>query len=113
MEDESTGVVKTKKKHKHEPSSFAYLIKCSFDDSLDHLEIYRGDQCAKRFTEGLTAKIKDLYETHVLNKYVDVIMTEDDRSAFDNCTLCHICKKAIESVSEKVVDHCHITGKKT
>lgn len=113
VEDESFEGVKTKKKHKHVPSSFAYLIKCSFDESLDHFELYRGDQCAKRFTEGLTAKIKDLYETHVFNKYANVIMNEEDRRTFKNCTICHICKKAIETVSDKVVDHCHLTGKET
>ena len=109
--DGTDGAAKTKKKHQHVPSSFAYLIKCSFDESLDHLEVYRGEECGPKFVKGLTEKIKDLYETHVFNRYVPLVMSAEEEKEFKNCTNCFICKKDITDPSEKARDHCHITGK--
>lgn len=102
---------KTKKKHEHVPSSFAYLIKCSFDDSLDHLEIYRGEDSAQKFVKSLTEKLKDLYESHVFNKFVPLNMTAEEEQSFQGSNICHICKKLISNPSDKVREHDHLSGK--
>ena len=39
----------------------------------------------------------------------DVIMTEEDQENFKNSNICRFCEKIIES--DKVRDHCHLTGK--
>ena len=39
----------------------------------------------------------------------DIIMTEDDEEDFKNIDVCRFCEKEI--ISDKVRDHCHLTGK--
>ena len=39
----------------------------------------------------------------------DIIMTEEDEEDFRNDNICRFCEKIIES--DKVRDHCHLTGK--
>lgn len=109
--DESMTGSKTLKKHQHVPSSFAYLIKCNFDETLDHLEVYRGEDSAKKFVKGLTEKVKDLYESHIFNKYVPLRMSLEEEEDFQRSSTCHICKKIISNRNDKVRDHCHLTGK--
>ncbi|KAK9739056.1 hypothetical protein QE152_g9317 [Popillia japonica] len=41
------------KHYAHEPYSFAYYIKCSFDDNLSKLQIYRGENAASIFIQKL------------------------------------------------------------
>jgi hypothetical protein len=38
-----------------------------------------------------------------------MIMTDEDRKDFNAPTVCHICGEDL--ISDKVRDHCHITGK--
>ena len=38
-------------------------------------------------------------------------MTQEDKEGFENNNVCRFCEKDIES--EKVRDHCHLTGKYT
>ena len=101
----------TTQKHLHIPSSFAYLIKCSFDESLDCLEVYRGENSGEEFVRSLTSKIKDLYEQYVFNKFVPLVMSEENNKHCHATAKCHICEKIIEDPTEKVRDHCHMTGK--
>ena len=108
--NETVEGAKTRKKHKHVPSSFAYLIKCSFDESLDHFEIFRGEDCGQQFVQSLTEKIKTLYETYVFNKKVRLKMSASELSDFEEQWICHICKKPILSARDKERDHCHLTG---
>lgn len=101
---------KTRPKHLHVPSSFCYLIKSSFDSSLDCMELYRGDNSATTFARNLTRKVKDLYEEHVFNKYVPIQMTPQEEAEYDASTICHICKKEILDPNDKVRDHNHLNG---
>ena len=39
----------------------------------------------------------------------NLIMTEEEAENFRSSNLCWICEKLIDD--EKVIDHCHITGK--
>ena len=39
----------------------------------------------------------------------DIVMTEDDEEEYGNNNICQFFKKYIES--EKIRDHCHLTGK--
>ena len=45
------------------------------------------------------------------NTVKDFIMTEEDEEQYRNNTNCRFCQKIIES--DKVRDHCHLTGKNT
>ena len=43
------------------------------------------------------------------NTKEDIIMREEDEEDFKNNDVCRFCEKNI--VSDKVSDHCHLTGK--
>ena len=43
------------------------------------------------------------------NTKKDIIMTQEDEEDYKNNNICRFCEKNIES--DKVRDHCHITGK--
>ena len=43
------------------------------------------------------------------NTEKDIIMTQEDEEDFHNNNICRFCEKEI--ISEKVRDHCHLTGK--
>ena len=43
------------------------------------------------------------------NTKKDIIMTEQDEEDFENNNICRFCETIIES--DKVRDHCHLTGK--
>ena len=100
----------TNKKHKHVPSSFSYLIKCSFDESLDQVKLYRGDGCGKQFVQNLIKDVKDLYEEHIFNNYIEKDLTDQEEASFLAAKECYICKKPFSSSEDKVRDHCHHTG---
>ena len=55
----------------------------------------------------LEEDIKEIYEMIKFPKIL--IMTHEDRDAFNAATVCHICGEDL--LSDKVRDHCHITGR--
>ena len=48
-----------------------------------------------------------------MNKHFNknLIMTEEEEQQFESSNTCWICETLIDDDSEKVRDHCHITGK--
>jgi len=101
----------TEKIIKHEPCSFAYYIKCAYDDQLSKLELYRGQDCMKVFIEKLKIDLEKMYDELNKNKEM-ILMTDAENLQYDNSTFCHICEQPFLADSFcKVKDHCHITGK--
>jgi len=100
----------TTSKHLHVPSSYCFLIKCSFDSSLDELVLYRGEDCVENFVDTLLEKLQKKYEDHVLNRYVPKRLASPEKLAFKKATVCHICESTITTTQKKVADHCHLTG---
>ena len=43
------------------------------------------------------------------NTQKNIFMTEEDDEVFKNKNICRFCEKEI--LSDKVIDHCHLTGK--
>ena len=43
------------------------------------------------------------------NTKKDIIMTQKDKEIFDDNNMCRFCEKEI--LSDKLRDHCHLTGK--
>ena len=77
----------TNKINKHTPSGYSISTSCSFDESKNKLNYYRGKDCMKKFC-------KDLKEhaTRIINY---------KKKEFDT----------IDKKNYKVRDHCHYTGK--
>ena len=54
-------------------------------------------------------KLENKLAVNFKNTKKDIIMTEKDEEDFGNNNICQFCEKNIES--DKVRDHCHLTGK--
>ena len=54
-------------------------------------------------------KVENKMAFYFKNTKKDIVMTELDEEDFENNNICRFCDKHIES--QKVRDHCHLTGK--
>ena len=93
----------TTKINKHTPSGYSIFTSCSFDESKNKLNYYRGKDCMKKFC-------KDLKEhaTRIVNyeKKKIIPSTKEEKLNYNDQQICYICKK-----DHKVRGHCHYTGK--
>ena len=101
----------TTKINKHTPSGYSIFTSCSFDESKNKLNYYRGKDCMKKFR-------KDLKEhaTRIINneKKKIISLTKEEKINYNDQKVCYICKKEFDTIdkkSYKVRDHCHYTGK--
>ena len=96
----------TTKINHHTPSGYSIFTYCSFDNSKNKLNYYRGEDCMKRFC-------KDLKEhaTKIINckRKVMAPLKKEEEEDYNNQKVCYICKK--EFINDKLRDHCHYTGK--
>ena len=102
----------TIKSVKHEPYSFACLIKCAFDDTVSKFELYRGSDAAQVFVSRIEADLRHLYNTYCKDIKPMNRLTPDEELDFENALTCGICEQPFNENDDKVRDHCHITGKK-
>ena len=101
----------TKQYQKHKASSYCYLIKC-FDDciftpKLVHHTAKSPEDIPQMFVENLESDIKKIYNNFKFPKKVQT--SKKDEITYNNATHCDICKG--ELGEDKVLDHCHLTGK--
>ena len=99
--------------NKDTPSGYSLFTHCSFDQSKNKLDYYRGDNCMEKFC-------KDLREhaTKIINyEKKDMIpLTKKEQEQHSEQKVCYICKKEFntdysDKKHYKVRDHCHYTGK--
>ena len=76
--------------NKHTSSGYSLLTHCSFDETKNNLNYYRGEDCMKKFC-------KDLREhaAKVINyEKKDMIpLTKKEEENHNNQKVCYICKK--------------------
>ena len=101
----------TTKINKHTPSGYSIFTSCSFDESKNKLNYYRGKGCMKKFC-------KDLKEhaTRTINheKKKIISLTKEEKINYNDQKVCYICKKEFDTIDKKnykVRDHCHYTDK--
>ena len=94
----------------HEPHSFAYYIKCSFDESLSQFRNYRGPNASSVFMEFLDNDCRNLYNDHLKTVKPMVDLTAEQNYLYENTPFCHICELPFDGDDLKVRDHCHLTG---
>ena len=100
---------KTTKIYKQNPILNEYLVESEFDDVLksgfyiSHLGYNKVDWFVEVIKLGI--------ELVLYFKNIDeaIIMTEKKAEDFKNTNICRLCEKEI--LSDKVRDHCHLTGK--
>ena len=96
----------TTKINEHTPSGYSIFTSCSFDESRNELNYYRGKDCMKKFC-------KDL-RIHATKKKKIIPLTREERLNYNDQKVCYICKKEFDTINKmnyKVRDHCHYTGK--
>ena len=110
----------TTKINKHTPSGYSIFTSCSFDESKNKINYYRGDDCMKKFCKDLREHAMKIinYEKNRM-----VSLTTGEKIHYNKQKICYICKKEFnnndttESSSlerkkqQKVKDHCHYMGK--
>ena len=101
----------TTKINKHTPSGYSIFTSCSFDESENKLNYYRGKFCMKNFSKDLrehTSKIINYEKTKIIP-----IITEE-KIYHNKQKIFYICKKEFnnnDKKQQKLRDHCHYTGK--
>ena len=103
----------TTKINKHIPSGYSIFTHCSFDESKNKLNYYRGDDCMEKFCKDLRE-----HSTKIMNyeKKKNILLTPEEKKDYDDQKVCYICKKEFDNndndkKQQKVRDHCHYTGK--
>ena len=101
----------TTKINKHTSSGYSIFTHCSFDESENKLNYYRGDDCMKKFCKDLRE-----HSIKIINyeKKKMIPLTTKKEVYYNRQKVCYICKKEFDNndkKQQKVRDHCHETGK--
>ena len=101
----------TTKINKHTPSGYSLFTYCSFGESKNKLNYYKGDDCMKKFCKDLRG-----HATKIINyeKKKMIPLTTKEEIYHNKQKICYICKKEFnnnDKKQQKVRDHCHYTGK--
>ena len=106
----------TEKKAKHESSGWAMLTKCSFDETEDKLDYYRGQDCIEKLCKKLKERAMKIinYEEKEM-----IPLTDEENKSYEEKEICHIfnenfCTDEHDENSKnrkKFKDHCHYKGK--
>ena len=101
----------TTKINKHTPSGYSIFTRCSFDESKNKLNYYRGDDCMKKFCKDLK-----IHANKIINykKKKMMPLTTKEEIYHNKHKICYICKKEFDNNDKKnykVRNHCHYMGK--
>ena len=101
----------TTKIDKHTPLGYSIFTHCSFDESKNKTNYYRGDDCMKKFCKDLRE-----HSTKIINyeKKKMIPLTTEEKIYHNKQKICYICKIEFDISNKKhhkVRDHCHYTGK--
>ena len=97
------------KYQEHFPNSIGAKLVCIDDRFTLPVIIFKGDDCVNKFIWWVinqNKRIKEIITNH-FNK--ELIMTTQDEEIYNNSQICWICNEELNT--DKVRDHCHITGK--
>ena len=101
----------TTKINKHTPLGYSIFTHCSFDNSKNKLNYYRGEDCMKKFCKYLRTHATKII-TYEKKKMISLTIKEE--IYHNKQKICYICKKEFNKnykKQQKVRDHCHYTGK--
>ena len=97
--------------NKHTPSGYSIFTHCSFDQTKNKLNYYRGKDCMKKFSTDLRE-----HASKIINyeKKKMMPLTTEEKTYHNKQKICYICKKEFDISNKKhhkVRDHCHYTAK--
>ena len=101
---------KTTNLYKQNPVLNGYYIISELDDVLEsgYYESPLAYDNVDWFVKEVI-KLENKMALYFKNTKKNIVMTEDDEDDFENNNICRFCEKEI--LSDKVRDHCHLTGK--
>ena len=101
---------KTTNIYKQNPVLNCYYIISELEDVLEsgYYESPLGYDNVHWFVKEVI-KLENKMSFYFKNTKKDIIMTQKNKEDFENNNICRFCEKEI--ISEKVRDHCHLTGK--
>ena len=107
--DNSSVGIKTTNIYKQNPVLNGYHIISELDDVLksDYFKSPLGYENFDWFVDEII-KLENKMVFYFENTEKDIIMTEENEEDYRNDNICRFCEKEI---SDKVRDHCHLTGK--
>ena len=79
----------SQKKAKHEPSSWAILTRCSFDEEENKFDYYRG----KNYIQKLCKKLKERAIKIINYEKKMITLTNEENKSYEEQEECHICKE--------------------
>ena len=94
--------------NKHTLSGYSIFTHCSFDQTKNKLDHYRGKDCMKKFSKDLREHATKIiyYEKQKM-----ISLTTEEKIYHNEQEICYIRKKEIDEKNYKVRDHCHYKGK--
>ena len=101
----------TTKINKHTPSGYSIFTHCSFDESKNKLNYYRGDDCMKKCCRDLRTHATKITNYEKKNM---IALTTEEKIHYNKQKICYICQKEFNNNDRKnykVRDYCHYTGK--
>ena len=87
---------------KHVPNSWCVYIKCG-DDQYSRLELYHGSDVAAKFVKCLHHHVK--WIAKMLKVNVAMKLTDEEKKAYKEATVCYVCGKGYSTHDWKVRDH--------
>ena len=99
----------TIKYQEHQPNSIGAKLVCIDDRFTSPSISFKGKDCINKFITWVLDKQK--WTKQIIKQYFNkrLIMTNEDKEIYNNSHICWVCKQELNT--DKVKDHCHITGK--
>jgi hypothetical protein len=89
----------------HKPASFCLYRVCT-NEKYNKMYMYQTTDIISEFLQTLKESVNEAHT--ILKDVIPLKMSDEEEKYFQNCDICHICKK---DAVDKVRDHDHITGK--
>ncbi|XP_050519039.1 uncharacterized protein LOC126893133 [Diabrotica virgifera virgifera] len=94
----------------HQAYSFAFYLKCNYDDSLSKLIKYEGQDAPKVFIQKLDDLVHELYNNHLKHIKPMSPLTKEEIEKHETATECYLCGKPFNPFNRKVKDHHHLNS---
>ncbi|XP_050516351.1 uncharacterized protein LOC126891213 [Diabrotica virgifera virgifera] len=95
----------------HQAYSFAFYLKCNYDDSLSKLIKYEGEDAPKVFIKKLDDLVHELYTNDLKHVKPMSPLTKEEIEKHMSATECYLCGKPFNPFNHKVKDHHHLNSK--
>ena len=86
--------------NKHTPSGYSIFTHCSFDQTKNKLNHYRGKDCMKKFCKDVRT-----HATKIINyeKKKTTPLTTKEKIHYNEQEICYICKKEFDKSDKKII----------